>query len=194
MLAVSSSSSLSTTFDRRAEDINFSTALRECAANCVSENVPEVLSDASVSRVPAAAEPDTSSESVLPPETGSVPVDYHAFVDGQQSAIEASPVDESSGKTRRKRRRRPKEKIDDDIAENIIKRRRARKKQFDIDAGDKVFTDNFDEVCKCECKYCGKVQTMDEFRVHLRVVHSETIHDYRQKFGEMDFVSLTYHR
>jgi hypothetical protein len=83
---------------------------------------------------------------------------------------------------------------DNDEAQTTKRRRRSRKKQFDIDAGDKVFTDNFDEVCKCACKYCGKVQTMDEFRVHLRCAHSETIHDYRKKFGEMDFVSLTYHR
>jgi hypothetical protein len=101
-----------------------------------------------------------------------------------------------SGKVKRKRRRRsPKEEGEAAGEEDAnTKRRRSRKKQFDIDAGDKVFTDNFEEVCKCECKYCGQVLTMDEFRVHLRVGHSETIHDYRHKFGEIDFVSLTYHR
>ncbi len=146
---------------------------------------------------PLAAAPITEINTEIPSVTG----DGNES-DGAQNALKRKrplPVDEGGeGTVPKKRRARRKpfdfDAISADVETNPSVKRRSRKKQFDIDAGDKVFTDNFDEVCKCSCKYCDKVLTMDEFRVHLRVVHSETIHDYRKKFGEMEFVSLTYHR
>jgi hypothetical protein len=146
---------------------------------------------------PLAAVPVTEINTEIPSVTG-----FGNESDDAQDALKRKrpfPVDEGGeGAVPKKRRPRRKpfdfDAISVDIEPNPSVKRRSRKKQFDIDAGDKVFTDNFDEVCKCSCKYCDKVLTMDEFRVHLRVVHSETIHDYRKKFGEMEFVSLTYHR
>ncbi len=146
---------------------------------------------------PLAAVPVTEINTEIPSVTGD-----NNESEGEQNALKRKrplPVDEGGeGAVPKKRRARRKpfdfDAIPVDIETNPSVKRRSRKKQFDIDAGDKVFTDNFEEVCKCSCKYCDKVLTMDEFRVHLRVVHSETIHDYRKKFGEMEFVSLTYHR
>jgi hypothetical protein len=213
MLAVSSIR----TFNRPAEDLDIDHPLKEhspVAPSTAKENVSSENLDSTESsditsdcNLPAqnsvangteslsSTEPVSTAAPALLAEPGHSSTEDLTSPVLSQSENDKIPDSEGVRKIKRKRKRLTDEAEEEEEAgEADKKRRRSRKKQFDIDAGDKVFTDNFDEVCKCECKYCSKVLTMDEFRVHLRVVHSETIHEYRQKFGEMEFVSLTYHR
>ena len=148
------------------------------------------------SKPPAESEPSNASANwALPSDkAGESPEVLKRKRHPSNKEIENGSIVEPVVKRQRSRKTLYTVENEEEERDSAKKGRRSRKKQFDIDAGDKIFTDNFEEVCKCACKYCEKVITVDEFRVHLRVDHSETIHDYRNKFGEMQFVSLTYHR